>query len=282
MPTKQKTRKPRVTRERKTEYATKRPRLTRVEARALNEFRARLHQILPRDELKSLIVYGSKARGDARPGSDIDLLVVYDPVHSEKKDEISDAEYEIELNALERNARSTLDLEPLVRTKAQLKEDAESGMPLLQNIAHEGIVLEGEPIVPEQMDRKYWTQVHLEDAKRTLRTARLALADGDIRRAISLAYFIYENAARAALIAKNITPQSYAGTQSLFGQYFIKTGLVSKKFAPHFKRLENDRLEATYTLKKQFTTEDAERALVTAEEMLTEGEKLLPSLLEEN
>jgi len=67
----------------------------------------------------------------------------------------------------------------------------------------------------------------------------------------------------------------------LFGEHFIKTGLVPKKFAPHFKRLEDDRLEATYTLEKQFTKEDAERALAIAEELLAAVETLLPTLLEE-
>ena len=275
-------RKPRVTREKATAYKTKPvPTLTRAEAKAIEEFRARLKKILPAGALKSLILYGSKARGDPHPGSDVDLLVVYDAARGKKKDAIRDAVYEIEMDAFERNNELILDIQPFVLTEAELARDSERGLPLLQNIAREGVVLEGDPVMPEKMDRKYWADIHLVDAKRTLRTARLILDDGDIRQAISLAYFIYLDAARAALISKGIAPQSHAGTNSLFGLHFIKTGLLPKKFAAHFSRLEKDRLEATYTKLKQFTTEDAERALERAEELVTAVETLLPTLLEE-
>ncbi len=275
-------RQPRVARERAAAYkVAARPRLTRAEARAVAEFRARLKEILPNGELKSLILYGSKARGEARRGSDVDLLIVYDSAHGEKKDAIRDAVDDIALETLERDGKTILDIQPLVLTETEMKEDAALGMPLLQNVAREGIVLEGGSIVPEKMDRRYWTSKHVEDAKRTLRTARLVLADGDIRQAISLAYFIYLDAARAALIAKEIAPQSHSGTNRLFGQHFIKTGLLPKKFGPHFGRLEQDRLEATYTKEKQYTQEDAERALAIAEELVVAVDNLLPTLLEE-
>jgi hypothetical protein len=273
---------PRAAREKQSAYhTTARPKLTRAETRALAEFRARLKEILPNGELSSLILYGSKARGDAHPGSDLDLLIVYDGARGEKKDAIWNAAAEIEMDAFERNPRASLDLETLIRTDAELRDEAAVGLPLLQNIAREGIVLEGGRIVPEKMDRKHWSSVHIEDARRTLRTARLVLADGDIRQAISLAYFIYLDAARAALISKGIAPQSHAGTNKLFGLHFIKTGLLPKKFGPHFGRLETDRLEATYRKEKQFTKEDVERALAVAEELVSAVEQLLPTWLEE-
>lgn len=273
---------PRATRERQAAYkTTARPKLTRAEARALAEFRARLKEILPNGELKNLILYGSKARGDAHPGSDLDLLIVYDGAHGEKKDAILDAAAEIEMDAFERNPRALFDLETLIRTETELREEVELGLPLLHNIAREGIVLEGERVMPAEMDRRHWAFLYIEDAKRTLRTARMALADSDIRRPIALAYFAFEGAARAALIAKGVVPQSHHGTQSLFGEHFVKTGVLPKKFAPPFKRLEDDRIDATYTFKKHFTREDAEGALAIAEELVAAVEKLLPTLLEE-
>lgn len=277
MPSKPKARKPRTVRERTAVYETRAlPNLTYTDLDAVTQFQARLKKILPKESLKSLILYGSKARVAARPGSDIDLLVVYNPARGDKKDAIRDAAYEAEIAS-----QTALDIQPLVLTEKELAEDVALGMPLLQNVAREGIVLEGEPIVPEKMDRKHWTTIHIEDAKRTLRTARLVLADGDIRQGISLAYFVYLDAARAALIAKDIAPQSHAGTNRLFGLHFIKTGLLAKKFGSHFGRLEANRLEATYTKKKQFTKEDADRALDIAEELMTAVENLLPTLLAE-
>ncbi len=85
------TRKLRVAREKPAVYKTRRaPALTPTEQRAVDEFRARLRGILPSGGLKSLILYGSKARGDAHPGSDIDLLIVSDSARGDKKDAIWD------------------------------------------------------------------------------------------------------------------------------------------------------------------------------------------------
>lgn len=275
-------RQPRAARERRAAYRTTTPlRLTRAESQALAEFQARLKEILPNGALKSLILYGSKARGKAHPGSDIDLLVVYDSARGDKRDAIWDAADNIALDMLEHDSRTVLDIEPFVLTEADLKRDAALGMPLLQNVAREGIVLEGEPIMPEEMDRKHWAAIHIRDARQTLESARLLLERGDIRSAISMAYFIYLDAARAALISKGIVPQSHSGTNRLFGLHFIKTGLLPKKFGPHFGRLEQDRLEATYAKQKQFTDEKAKRALDIAEELIVAVENLLPKLLEE-
>lgn len=270
-------RQPRVARERKAAYGdTRYATLTPGERKAIAAFRARLKEILPSGELVSLILYGSRARGDAHPGSDVDLLVVYDPAHGDKKDAIRDAAYEILTSS-----ETAPDIQPFVLSKTQLAEDVALGLPLLQNIAREGIVLEGDAVKPNEMDRKYWTEIHIADAKRQLDSARAILARGDIRSAIAMAYFVYLDAARAALIAKGIAPQSHAGTNPLLGLHFVKTGLFDKKYSAHYSRLEKDRLEATYTKLKQFTKEDAEHALDIAEEFLTQVERLLPTLLAE-
>ncbi len=277
MPSKPKTRKPRSVRETNTIYRiTTRPSLTPVEAEGLEEFRARLDEILHGRELKSLILYGSRARGEMHPGSDIDLLIVHDSPR-QVKDEILDAASEIELQLSE---RQDIDLQPLVRTVSELAQESALGMPLLHNIAREGIILEGEPIMPEKMDRKYWAAIYIEDAKQQLASAKLLLANGDIRRPIAMAFSIYEDAARAVLIAKGIAPKSHEGTQNLFGLHFVETSLIPKHFAVHFTRMYKDRNDATYAKQKNFDKEDAELALERAEELLTMAENLLPSLLE--
>lgn len=50
-------------------------RLTKTEKGALNEFKARTIKFFP-DKLKSIILFGSKARNTSIPFSDIDILVV--------------------------------------------------------------------------------------------------------------------------------------------------------------------------------------------------------------
>ena len=50
--------------------------LTEAEKKAINEFKDKLVERFPND-IKSLILYGSKARGEANLYSDVDLLVIF-------------------------------------------------------------------------------------------------------------------------------------------------------------------------------------------------------------
>lgn len=67
-----------------------------LEKPILEEFKRRVAQQFP-GELVRLVLFGSKARGDATPESDLDMLAV---VHSEDwrlGDEIRDIGYELEI-----------------------------------------------------------------------------------------------------------------------------------------------------------------------------------------
>lgn len=68
--------------------------LTEAETRAVAEFETQLHNRLP-GRVRSLILFGSKARGDAHPESDIDLLVVVDESDYRAREAIAAAEWAI-------------------------------------------------------------------------------------------------------------------------------------------------------------------------------------------
>jgi predicted nucleotidyltransferase len=54
--------------------------LTPQERQAVDAFVQSLRQQYP-DRIKEIMLYGSKARGDSRPDSDIDLLILVDDDH---------------------------------------------------------------------------------------------------------------------------------------------------------------------------------------------------------
>ena len=66
--------------------------MTSLEADILNELKAKVQQRLP---LSRLVLFGSRARGDADPDSDLDVLVILNmPVDRDVEDYVNDCAWE--------------------------------------------------------------------------------------------------------------------------------------------------------------------------------------------
>lgn len=70
--------------------------LNQIEEEAITKLKNLLSQKLG-DNLKDLLLYGSKARGDYYNDSDIDILLVADTVNAEVKDIIRDTVLDIQI-----------------------------------------------------------------------------------------------------------------------------------------------------------------------------------------
>ncbi len=242
------------------------------EASAVKEFEERILAELP-NQVKGIILFGSKARGDAHPDSDIDLLVVVDRGTPEVSEAISDITADILLE-------KRIDISALDFTCDQIAELAAIGTPFIRNVAEEGIVLKGEPIMVGKGDPAKVAQGFLESAHTRLQAARLMQREGLFGEVMSLVFYAFLDAADAALAARSIRTKSHAGTINLFGQHFIKPGLVDSKFGRWFKCARKFRLQADYERKRDFTLEQVEEAIARATEFIEMIEGLLPSLLE--
>ena len=87
------------------------------------------------DPLAEVILYGSRARGDAAPDSDYDLLIVADgPATLEREDVFRRSIYPIEL---ETGAVLTV----ILVAKADWNSSLYDSMPFYRNIKREGIIL---------------------------------------------------------------------------------------------------------------------------------------------
>ena len=66
--------------------------MTKTESAILDGFKAQLCARVP---LHKMILFGSRARGDAAPGSDMDVVVIVDgPCDRETQDAVSDCAWE--------------------------------------------------------------------------------------------------------------------------------------------------------------------------------------------
>ena len=84
--------------------------------------------------VRKILLFGSRARGDARDDSDYDMLVVVD----HRTPELRSTIIEIETQLMDRYGA-------LVATVLRSEEEWQrtQGLPLARNIAREGILLEG-------------------------------------------------------------------------------------------------------------------------------------------
>ncbi len=242
------------------------------ELRAVEEFKRRLLAELP-GQVKDIILFGSKVRGDAHPGSDIDLLVIVD----RKTPEVDDVISEITADTL---LEQRIDISALDFTTDQIAELTAIGTPFIRNVADEGIVLKGGPIVVGKGDPAKVAQGFIESAHERLRAAKLMRRESLFGQAMSLVYYAFLDAADAALAARSIRTKSHAGTIDLFSLHFIKPGLVDAKYSGWFKQARKFRLEADYERKRDFTPDQVNEAIDQATEFVGVIENLLPSLLE--
>ncbi|MFN2226068.1 MAG: nucleotidyltransferase domain-containing protein [Anaerolineae bacterium] len=97
--------------------------------RIAREFRQRLAEITP---IRDLVVFGSRARGDAAPDSDMDVFIELEEATPELRERISEIAWEV---GFERDRVITT----IVATRDDLEHGALGASPLVLNIEREGV-----------------------------------------------------------------------------------------------------------------------------------------------
>ncbi len=88
--------------------------------------------------------------------------------------------------------------------------------------------------------------VLLRKAAEKLGAARVLIEAGIYGSAVSEAYYVMFNAAKAILIEKNILRHKHGAVIAAFGEHLAKTGLVPYELHRWFIAAEKDRLIADY------------------------------------
>ncbi|MBI4788345.1 MAG: HEPN domain-containing protein [Chloroflexi bacterium] len=262
------------TKQRRTRTRAAPPRwgLTTREWRSVQRFRRRARAVLPNGEMKSVVLYGSRVYGKPRPGSDIDLFLVYDDVTPEQEQSLKELALDLD--------SEFMDVHVFLYRADRLARDI-TVSPLIYNVAHRGILLEGAPLPRLDIDRRHVAEKLIKDAKENLRLVQPVIDLGGYRNAISMSYYAVLYAADAALATKGFVAKSHAGTDSLFGNHFFRKGLVDRKFKGLVGRAAEERIKADYDHDVEFNRADAEYWFGRAQEFVAAIDTAMPNWLAE-
>ncbi len=109
------------------------PILTSEERAALSELRSRLVVLLG-SRLQKVLLFGSKARGDAEADSDTDVAIIVEGLDQSLKRQILDIVTDIELNHL-------TPLSTLIMSKADFDQLKARELRLAEDIEREGVLV---------------------------------------------------------------------------------------------------------------------------------------------
>jgi uncharacterized protein (UPF0332 family)/predicted nucleotidyltransferase len=238
-----------------------------------------------------IILYGSRARGDAGPESDWDLLVLLDgPVDRRREGAVRDRLFDLGLET------ATV-LSVMVHSQDEWSSPRRRAMPFYANVMYDGIVLQREPTpatsnaVPGDADTgaRLWTA---EDARmsqerenlirRRMERARGTMVDaerlaelGSWHSCVNRLYRACFYAVSALLLRHGFSSSKHSGVQSLFNQHFARTGLVSPELRRFYNILFANRLLGDCADEVEFAAETVRPWLDQGRQFLARVEELL-------
>ena len=249
---------------------------------AAEDFARRVRAALG-ERVEAIVLYGSVARGDAGPDSDVDVLVV-----GSGDDGIGKAIREVGYDQT-RDTGYRFFVETTAYDRGEFLKFMRLGLPLIMNILEDGVVLYDTGIFSEA--RAYGAQLsdaeieimmewrvaqHLELADEALDDAQYSLDGGRLRSAAGRAYYAMFHAASAAVARTDSRPpRTHGGVANQFGLRYVTTGLFDATLAERLKETYELRRQSDYILDVSFAREDVEAAVEDAREFVRAVREML-------
>ncbi|MGI8552295.1 MAG: HEPN domain-containing protein [Dehalococcoidia bacterium] len=199
-----------------------------------------------------VILFGSRARGDAEPDSDWDLLILVDgAVDKRRREALSSALLELQLE-------TGTCIGSIVSGKGEWDRPRLRVSPLHANIEIDGIelasdgsgvhVAPAEPLPEAVMAEAEENLIDewLERARSALAEAEMLARNGLRNGSVSRLYYACFDTVRALLLHEGYRFSKHSSVQSLFNLHFVKTGIVPSEFGKLYNTLFEQRGKADY------------------------------------
>jgi uncharacterized protein (UPF0332 family)/predicted nucleotidyltransferase len=207
-----------------------------------------VHSVEPHAQV---ILFGSRARGDATPESDWDLLILLDGSNDAgRQDAIRSRLFTLQLESAE-------SITQIVHSRDEWESVLSQVDPFHANVEDDGIDLATMKPAP-RCDPRRFTEAQMEEAGRELQrewmdrartalAAAVALADEGLwGECVSRLYYACYHATRALLFSRGYRFSNHRGVQMLFNQHFAHTGLIPPDLAHLYNDLVEQRGKADY------------------------------------
>ena len=118
-------------------------------------------------------------------------------------------------------------------------------------------------------------QLYLERARQDIDAAQSNLGQSFYGVAVTRAYYAMFYATSALLLSKNISRSKHSGVISVFGEYFVKSGLIETEYAQMLGNAFNSRLGSDYDVTYSVEQSLAEGILQDAQRFVDRAEAYL-------
>jgi hypothetical protein len=266
---------------------TQTPYLVNEEREALARFLARLESECG-DAIRRVILYGSKARGDADVESDTDLLIVTADGNVIPRIEKIECDFDFENDA---------GISSIVVSQQKYHFWQDVKHTLYVNIRRDGVELwdpgawaneerqvpldfvEGEFRQMDDATRKT-IQYHVDNARYFWQMKTHDKQAGFLRGAVSRAYYAAFHMATAALYAVNVVRGKHRGVEGAISQFLVKPGLIESEYHTIFRELMRGRIVSDYGGERGTDGHIKQEVLsdATMEQMLCDAERFIARL----
>jgi len=223
---------------------------------AAADFAARLLNGPAGDSVARIVLFGSVARGEPKPESDVDLLVIgADDLDSLEK-QVSDSAYDLLLEGSDY-------VSPMVYSLS------EAAFPQAYFLYH--VLKVGKEIY--QMDdaqlRRKQAEIYEGLADEFIRTAEHALQGGYWRGAVDDAYNAAELSTKGLLFLRSQNvPTTHGGIAQMFGKVYVTTGVAPRELGRRLSKYLDLHHKARYDGQAKIDGDAARESIDFAKEML--------------
>jgi len=126
-----------------------------------------------------------------------------------------------------------------------------------------------------EKERKRTISAYLTRSHEEIETARLLLANGKYKVALTRAYYAIFYAASAMLFSEGIKRSKHSGVQSAFRQFFIKPSVIEVEYSDIYGAARDARELSDYELWFMPAEEFAETIIADAEKFVVRMERYL-------